>query len=163
MPNKILDAKEPSPEIHQRIGKVASEWAWVEHLLAEMLAHFCRADHGAMYVITQNVSAATVTGWLRTLTEIQVKDVASAKVILDLLSEVDDARAERNTIIHGTWTSSDDPSAAFVRTFKWERQEVSRSELWSIDDLDDLLNRLTNIQLMLGNLGLSMGFLNPRS
>ena len=103
------------------------------------------------------------TGWLRTLTEIQVKDVNSAKVIFDLLSEIDDARAERNTIVHGTWTAADDPTAAFVRTFKWERQDAARSELWSVDDIDDLIDDLTTIQLKLANLGIAMGFFKLRT
>jgi hypothetical protein len=159
MPNPILGATAPDTEIYTRIGKVAAEWAWIEILLAEMLAHSCHADPGAMYVITQNVSAATITDWLRTLTQIQIKDAPSATVILNLLNEIDDARGERNTIVHGTWFAADEPGFAWLQTFKWERQEVARSELWSTGDLDAVIDNLTTIQLMLSNLGITMGFL----
>jgi hypothetical protein len=117
--------------ILQRIGKIASEWAWVEMLLGEMLAHFCHADPGSMYVITHNVSVATQTDWLRTLAEIQVKDETTKKVILDLLNEVDGARTERNTIVHGVWRAHSEAGFGFVQTFRWDRQEVVRDELWS--------------------------------
>jgi hypothetical protein len=159
MPDPILDVKEPGPEIYQRIGQVAADWAYVEMLLGEMLAHFCHADHGSMYVITQNVAIATVTGWLRTLVEIKVKDATAAKVISDLLTDVDDTRTERNVVVHGVWKAADEPGFAWVQTFKWDRQEVARNELWSTGDLDALIQHIAVIQLMLANLGDRMGFL----
>lgn len=159
MPSRILGVTDPDSEIYNRIGKVATEWSWIEMLLAEMLAHFCHADHGAMYVVTQSVSSASIIGWLRTLTDIQVKDQAQAKVVLELLNEVDDARTERNTIIHGTWRAADDPGFAWVHTLRWGRQEVAREELWSLADLDAAIHNLTQVQLMLANLGVKMGFL----
>lgn len=155
----LLGVINPGPEIYQRIGTVAAEWAWLEMLLAEMLAHFCHAQPGAMYVITQNVSAASIIGWLRTLTHIQVKDANTLAVVLDLLNEVDDVRNDRNTIVHGTWRAADDPGFAWCQTFSWERKEVARSELWSVADLDDVINDLCRAQLMLANLGVRMGFL----
>lgn len=158
MANPILGVIDPGSDIYQRIGKVAIEWAWIEILLGEMLSHFCRADPGAMYVITQTVSAATITSWLRTLTQIQVHDGDSAKVISDLLNDVDDARSERNTIVHGIWWAADDPGFAWVQTARWEREEVTRSELWSIGDLDATIANMNAIQLMLANLGIKLDF-----
>lgn len=163
MPNPILAAADPDLQIYTRIGKIAAEWSWVEMLLAEMMGHFCSANPGAMYVVTQNVSNATLTGWLRTLIDIRVKDADTAKVISDLLTQVDETRAERNRIVHGTWRAADDPSTAWVQTFRWDRQEVARDELWSIHDLDDLVDTIQGLQLMLGNLGLKLGFLRPRN
>ena len=162
MPIPILGATAPESAILQRIGKIASEWAWVEMLLGEMLAHFCRADPGSMYVITHNVSVATQTDWLRTLAEIHVKDVATKKVILDLLKEVNDTRAERNTIVHGVWRAHTELGFGFVQTFRWERQEVVRDELWSAADLDATAEHIASLQTMLTNLGIRMNFLHPR-
>lgn len=160
MPDSILGVTPPESTIYERIGKIASEWAWVEMLLGEALAHFCHADPGSMYVITHNVSVATQTDWLRTLTEIQVKDATTKKVILDLLGEVDDARTERNTIVHGTWRAHHEPGFAWVQTFKWDRAEVVRDELWSLGDLDAAAQNIASLQLMLANLGVKMGFLH---
>ncbi len=162
MPSPVLDQKPPEPAILERIGKVASEWAWVELLLAEMLAHFCRADHGSMYVITQNVSSATINGWLRILTEIHVKDMAAKETILAMLKEIDDAREERNLIVHGVWKTHDTPGFAWVQTMRWERSEVFKTELWSVPDLDAAIENIVGCQTMLGNLGLKLGFLKPQ-
>lgn len=162
MPNPILGAPDPGPIIYQKIGIIASEWSWIESLLSEMLSHFCAADPGAMYVITQNIAASTIVGWLRTLVEIKIKDAATAKVISDLLLEIDDTRQARNTIVHGTWRAGDSPQHAWVQTFRWERSEVVRSELWSAQDLQDIIDEIQTHQLKLSNLGIRMGFLKLR-
>ena len=160
MPSPILDAKRPSEQILALIGRVASEWAWVEHLLAEMLSHFCTADPGSLYVITQTTSAASIVGWLRTLCRIRVKNPDTVNTLVNLLNEVDDARADRNTVVHGTWFAfEDDAGYGYVNTMKWDRAEVSKTELWSADDLMDVIHEIENLQLKLGNLGLSIGFL----
>lgn len=152
MPHPLLDTAPPEAPIYERIGKIASEWAWVELLLAEMLARFCQADPGAMYVVTQSVSGSTMTDWLRTLTQIKVKDLTSCKAILDLLTEIDDARTERNTVVHGVWKAHQEPGFGWVQTMRWDRSEVVKTELWSLSDLDEVIEHIERIQLMLGNL-----------
>jgi hypothetical protein len=141
---------------------VAAEWAWIELLLGEMLAYFCRADPGSMYVITQHTSASTVIGWLQTLIGLNVQDAQTAKVIQTLLQEVDAARAERNAVVHGVWRAAEEPSLAYQDTFDWNRQEVARHTLWSLADIEALVDDLTDIQLKLANLGIRLGFLKLR-
>lgn len=128
-------------------------------LVAEMLAHFCQADHGSMYVITQSVGVASQTDWLRTLTQVRVKDAQTIAVVLGVLNEIDAARNERNTIVHGTWRAHTEPGHAMVQTFNWSRAEVARDELWDLQELDAVIEHIQRLQLMLGNLGLKMGFL----
>jgi hypothetical protein len=163
MPDPLFQAVPPEPAIYERVGRIAAEWSWVEMLLGETLSHFCHADPGSMYVITQNVSAATVTDWLRTLVQIKVKEDTSAKIILDLLTEIDAARAERNTVVHGVWRAHEEPGFGWVQTFRWERSEVVKNELWSLADLDAVAEDLMRLQLMLGNLGIKLGFLKPKT
>lgn len=62
MPHSLLGSKQLSPEFYQRIGRVATEWGYVEMMLHEMLAFFCKAEPGSMYVITQSVATASVVG-----------------------------------------------------------------------------------------------------
>lgn len=157
MPHKILGAPEPGPEILERIGRVASEWAWVESLLNECLAHFLGADHGSMYVLTYNVSNATVSGWLRTLTDIRAAPQIHTALI-QLLDDIDATRAERNVVVHGQWWAHDEPGYALATTLRMDRKEVVRSELWSVDDLDALIDHIRTLQLALGNLGLQLGY-----
>lgn len=159
MPAPIIGAQSVDNEVYIRIGRVAAEWSYVEMLLSEMLAHFCHADPGSMYVITQDVSIASVTSWLRTLTEIQVKEPGSRKVLIDLLNEIDDVRARRNIVVHGAWSGHDTPGFAFVSTIRWSRSEVARSEMWSTDDFGDLLVDMADLQTRLAALGIGMGFL----
>jgi hypothetical protein len=149
--------------IHQKIGAVASEWAWIESLLSEMVSHFCAADPGAMYVVTQNVGTATIINWLRTLIEIKIKDALSAKIIGDLLLEIDDVRKTRNTLVHGTWWAGDTPEHGYVQTFRWDRTEVVKSELWSAQDIQEVVEEIKTLQLKLSNLGIKMGFLTLQS
>lgn len=159
MTTSLLGSIDVLPDFQQRIGRIAVEWSWIEMLLGEMLAHFCKADHGSMYVITQSVSGSTITDWLRTLAQIKIKEDAGRKVIMDLLAEVDAARSERNTYVHGVWNGHEEPSLATVQTFKWDRAEVVQTSVCSVADLDDVISHLETVQLMLGNLGLGMGFL----
>ena len=79
MPNPMFQATAPEAAIYERVGRIACEWSWVEMLLGETLSHFCDADPGSMYVISHNVSAATITDWLRTLIQIKVKEDTSKK------------------------------------------------------------------------------------
>ena len=159
MPDPILDAKPLDPAIYERIGRVASEWAYIEMLLAEMLAHFCSADSGSMYVITQNVSAATITDWLRTLLDIKPALAGSRDIVRKLLADIDTARKERNDIVHGVWTAHDDPAFGWLRTTRWDRKEVSQVALWSLGDIDDAIAHQHSLQLGLANLGIKLGFL----
>jgi hypothetical protein len=159
MPDPILGEKAPDASILQRIGNVATEWSWIESMLAEMLAFYCRADPGSLYVITQKTASSSQIEWLRVLTQIKVKEPDTAKVILDLLTEIDDARCERNTIVHGIWRGHDTPGFGWVRTINWERCEVVKTELWSSADLDSAAENIVHLQLKLANLGRIMGFL----
>lgn len=154
----------PSPEILQRIGTVASEFSWIELLTAEMLSHFLSADSGSMKVLTQSVSNSTITDWIRVLVSMKVhpNDPDGAKIVTDLLQEVDDIRAERNTVVHGMWTAGIEPGIGNVQTMKWERSEVIKTEVWSITDLDDLILAIHALQHRLGSLGLGMGFLKEK-
>jgi hypothetical protein len=102
-----------------------------------------------MYVITQNVSNSTVSGWLATLIQVASKDAESAKVPLDLIKEIDLARTQRNTVVHGTWRAGDAPGFAYVTTIRWDRQEVARDSLWSVADFDDLVSELHDLLIRL--------------
>jgi len=159
MPHPIIAQDSPDHEILKLIGLVTTEWSWVEMLQNEMLAFFCSGEPGAMYVITQNVSTATVTGWLRTLAQIKVKNPDSFKVLTELFGQIDTVRAERNTVIHGNWTLHSEPGFAFVQSFNWDRKEVGKTEMWSAADLLDLISEIHSLQLQLGNLGISLGYL----
>lgn len=62
-------------------------------------------------------------------------------------------------VVHGIWTDDPDPKLAQVQTFKWDRAEVAKTEVWDTGDLDDLIAHIESLQLMLGNIGVKFGFL----
>ena len=162
MPHQILSAHPaPDKEIYARIGAVASEWSYMEILLANMLAHFCGAEHGAMLVITQTVANSSVVQWLRTLIEIKVKDLHSKDILLNLMNEVDDARTERNTLVHGAWYGDVNagPGFAWVQTFRWDRAEAAKDEFYSASDIDSLIGEIQRLQGEIAQIGLMLGFL----
>lgn len=139
IPDPILGASDCDPGIYERIGRIATEWSWVELLLSDMLSYFCRAESGSMYVITQSVSISSIIGWLQTLVEIKVQDLQTRDTLLDLLREIDSLRTERNTAVHGIWLGGGAPVFAMVQTMRWGRAEVVKSQMNSISDLDDVI------------------------
>ncbi len=80
-----MPIREIEPEFHERLGHIVTSWAVIETLQAEFLAHLLQADPGSMYIMTQNVSANTVTGWIRTMTPIQLSDQKVSNVLLIFL------------------------------------------------------------------------------
>ncbi len=160
MPHPEIGISPPDKEIYARIGMVASEWAYIEMLLDKMLAHFISAPPGTTYVITQTVGSASIVQWIRTLIDVRLRTRPENFAILtDLLNEVDGARSERNTIVHGVWRAGDVEGAAIVQTFRWDRAEVIRDEVLSPPDLDDFIEELQQIQKRLKDAGVSLGFL----
>ncbi len=126
--------------ILNRIGRVTTEWAWVERLMGELLAYMCKADASRMYVITQNVSSSAVSGWLSTLSPIVFQSQPDRlSVVVDLLKDIDLARNERNDVVHGSWRGASSAGFAHVVTTKWDRQKVFKDAMWSVADFDELI------------------------
>jgi hypothetical protein len=148
-----------APAIAEGIGRVITAWSWVDAALGEMLAHMMQADPGSLYVVTQSVSASTVSSWVRTLVEVRVPDTPGRQGVFDLLTELDHLRGERNAVAHGLWQMVPDTEAAICQTFKWERREVVRGEFTTGADLKDLYGRILDARVRFSRLGEAMGFL----
>ena len=76
--------------------------------------------------------------------------------VLNLLTEIDDVRAERNALAHGLWYPS--PETAQAQTVRWDRTEVIKTTVVTIGDLDDLLRRIEDIVRKLRVLAGQFGF-----
>ena len=158
MPHPIIDGDLPDNEILARIGTVTAEWQWLESLMAEFLSKICQADPGSMYVITQKAGAANLVSWIKTLVEVRFDPPDFRKVILDLFEEIDTARLERNTVVHGLWYKGHEPGFGLTQTVSWTRAEVAKDEVWTLGDLDELIDEIKTLQGGLGNLMLRLGF-----
>jgi hypothetical protein len=155
--------KQLTDEFRILLGSIVESWAYVDAIVNEMLSFMCRADPGSMYAITQTVAASSVSSWVRTLVEVKFTDDSNRQTILDLLTEIDGLRAERNIVVHGLWNMDATDDAAIVQTMRWDRREVTRFELMTRSDMEDLRSRIDDARLRIGRLGLFMGFLKAES
>ncbi len=130
-------------DILARIGLIVTRCAWIDEILGHVLTKLIGADRAPMYVIMQNVSASTVSDWLRTLGPLHLKNPTLEEELRDLLAATDDIRRERNVLAHGLWREGPEPNTAIVQTIRLDRAEIIRDELHTTADLDDLIERCT--------------------
>jgi hypothetical protein len=147
-------------EFKELLGSIVEQWAYVDGILNEILSKACSADPGSMYVITQSVSASSISSWVRTLLEVRFTPDANRQALLDLLSEIDTLRGRRNAAVHGFWTMDRDNESAILQTFKWERREVLNHELMTRPDMEELLADVVDVRRRLGNVAVAMGAIN---
>jgi hypothetical protein len=126
-----------------RLGLIITRCAWIDEILGHILTKFLGANRGPMYVITQNVSASTITDWLRTLAPLHLETEDLRTEFATLLVNADEVRAERNALAHGLWREGPEPMTALVQTIRLNRAEIIREELHTESDLDDLVQRCT--------------------
>jgi len=96
-----------------------------------------------MFIITQNVSASTVSDWIRILTPLHVSDPNTQASLLTLLATVNEIRAERNALVHGLWREGPEPNTAIIQTIRLDRAEIIKDEFATAADLNDLIQRST--------------------
>ena len=76
-----------------------------------------------------------------------------------LFTRIDEARGERNSLVHGVWGPSSEKGAATVQTIKLDRNEIIRTELVTVRDLDELFKEITSIADELHAVGVKLGFI----
>lgn len=150
------------PALLERLGRLVNTWALVEAAQNELFSFIVNGDPGLMYVVTQNVAAKTITSWIRTLLPIRLSDERTVEAITTILNAIDDARGDRNTLVHGIWRNGPEPETALVNTIKWERPEFVRHELVTVADLNEIIGYLSDIVRDLHFVGKRLGFLRPR-
>jgi hypothetical protein len=124
-----------------RIGRVVTLWTALENSISLLLGTFLFAEQGGMSVVTNGVSISTQSKWIRTLLKSHVHEAEQAKPVLELLTHAEDLRQERNELIHGMWDSTGcEAGTALVVTANLDRDEIIRTRLVTIKDLDDLCN-----------------------
>jgi hypothetical protein len=116
-------------------------------------------DLGRGLVLTANLTFHAKLSLLRILTSGgAIADPAEAKEMNVILSRVDTAFGERNTIVHGIWARA--PKPGFIRRLsirargkklQYGREDYSAAQLWAIaDNLGDLLADFADLALRLG-------------
>jgi hypothetical protein len=136
------------------LGTIITGWAHIDQCMGEFLSFLVEGNPALMYVITNNVSASTISGWIRTL--LRVKYDGEDPEVMNLLDRVDELRRERNALAHGLW-SPHVPGAAQVQTIRWERREV-KIEIVTLSDLKELAHDIDEAGKALASLGQRYGF-----
>jgi hypothetical protein len=155
---RSAEAEPFDPDLLAAFARVIILWSYVEQLQGRLLSFLLNAEEGRVFVISQNVSASTVTDWIRVLLQIPAIQATGIGNLSELLAEIDDARAERNALAHGVWSPTRAPEAAEVQTVRWDRTEVVKVTLVTIGDLGDLLGRIEDIVRRLRALAEQFGF-----
>jgi len=149
------------PALLAAFARVIIAWSYVEQLQGQLLSFLLDAEAGRVFVISQNVSASTVTAWIRVLLQIPAVQKIGMGDLSELLEEIDDARDERNALAHGLWHPASSPEEAVVQTVRWSRTEVIKDTFVTIGDLGDLLRRIEDIVRKLHALAGQFGFAGP--
>jgi hypothetical protein len=159
----MADPRDVSPQLIAGLGMIVSQWAYVEAYEGEFLSFLTDADPGAMYTITQSVSGATLTDWLRVLSQVRFSNSNMVDNLSKLFTKIDETRADRNAFVHGLWKAGPENGTAIVQTIRWDRREVIRQELVTVADLNEIIERILEVIAELQMLAKSLGFGNkPR-
>lgn len=136
---------EIDPALLQGLGLIVTRWVGVEEWQTRFLAFLVVGDQSLMPVITTGASAANVTAWLRTLAGIRFRDATTRERLDVLFTRVDQARAERNGLVHGIWNSEDIPGQALVQTMNFNRGEALTTQLVTLSDLEEVAHEISAI------------------
>lgn len=131
--------------------------SYIDAAMSELLAYLLHADHARMYVVTQNVSAATLADWIRVLLTVPSVRIEAREELAALLADADEVRGERNALVHGLWSPGPEDLTAMVQTVRWDRSEVTKQELVTLADLNDLLHRAEGILREFRRFGRQLG------
>lgn len=125
-------------ELLAAFGSVIHRWAYIESMQGQLLAYLLDANQALMQVVSANVSASTVTDWIRILLSAKYHEGPELERATSLLTVIDDLRSRRNALVHGLWEPHV-PGAAKVQTIRWERSEIIKHEVVTLADLNDLV------------------------
>jgi hypothetical protein len=131
------------PELTQRLGQIVIHWAILESWISALLATVVQADPGSMLLITNNMSTATQTRWIRGLLARRQSDPLKDERLTALLNRSEELRGRRNELVHGLWdTTGCEPQTAKVQTINLERSQPIRLRTIGTKELDELMAQI---------------------
>lgn len=151
-------SRQVDPILLQKLGEVVTEWAIVDEFTGRLLSGLVGANSTSMLIVTQNVSANSQTTWCRTLLSDLLKDNHGRETALNLLSEIDELRAERNGLVHGLWSGGEIEGTAVVQTYRLDRPDIIVSQLLTAAELEELITRIVEARTHLARLVIGLGF-----
>jgi hypothetical protein len=156
-----MDEPRVEPVLLEYLGRICTAWSTAEGHLGALLTCLLNASPLRMHVITQPMSDATLVQRVRTLCEVDIEDEKILSAVLDLLKRVDEIRSERNALVHGLWRPGPEPQTAIVNSLRLDRREIMKDELFTLPDLEEVLDRIVEINGKLNSLGRQLGYYRP--
>lgn len=141
--------REVDPEFLQLLGLIVIRWSLVENWVNDLFVSMTEGEPGYMYVVTANVSQNSIIGWIRTLIDIKRPPLDLVTEMQEVLTEIDEIRAERNALIHGLWGTEGAPGSVRVQTVRLERTAIVKDEVVTAADLHDLIDRILEVAVRL--------------
>jgi len=106
-------------ETAELIGKLVIDWARLEGTLERLIWHLLKLDREDGKTVTATLDVRTKLRMLRRLIPRHVKPKSTKETAMALLEVVETLSDERNTIVHGIWSSimpDNIPVATSMRT-----------------------------------------------
>jgi hypothetical protein len=137
--------REIEPELLQRLGLFMVRFAHLENCLSNLFVKMTGGEPGLMIVVTANVSQTSISDWIRTILEIAHSPHEWANEIRSILDDLDELRAERNTLVHGLWTTDSAAGSVVVQTVRLDRREIIKGRVLTAADLGILIEEALSI------------------
>lgn len=119
----------------------------LDSVIADLFAAAVSANRGNLLIVTQNVSAATLTDWTRTMVRFRQTPPEAAEFLETIFKEIDTLRPERNALVHGLWGTDRSPEGTvMVQTIRIGRSEPVRDRLVTAAELDALIHDTVTIR-----------------
>ena len=141
----MSETRQIEPELLERLGLVVVRWALIEQYLSQLFMKLAECHEVYGQVITTNVSQNSISGWIRTLLDIQRIPEALENEISELLADIDEMRIERNSLVHGIWGTMGPADSVIVQTVRLDRAAIIHAIVVTSADLDDLIERVCGL------------------
>jgi hypothetical protein len=153
MPPEQAPTRRIEDVILRNLGELVVVSAYLEHLVGDLFsatltntATGAAPDPGSLLVVTQNVSPATLTDWIRALLKARPTPPYVLDELKEILNDVDEARRERNALVHGLWGTDHSPAGtATVQTVRVGNSPPIRDQLVTPDDLHALIEQVLDV------------------
>ncbi len=134
-----------SDELTAGVGRVVIHFAYLESFVDKLTGQLIGASPSLFQFVAQDVSNASKLGWIRQLLkQMFVGQVGHAHMI-EMLDRIDDARRQRNSLMHGLWREGSEGNVALVQTIRTDRAIPIQHEVITVADLADLLKDILTL------------------
>lgn len=147
-----LEARQIEPVFFEKLGRFITRWALIETGLVELLTACLQSEPGMTLLLSQQVSASTLTQWVRTMSQLGNNPKEAVAELEKILDDINVLRTERNALVHGLWvTNASGPGTVIVHTLRLHKTTPTRERLITPAELDALIQQTLELHHRLNN------------